>query len=355
MNNIKIKRNITKLLICGGGFKFYYLYGTIKYLYDINVLENINEYIGISAGAILSLLFSIGYKPNELYKFFIEFNFEKLIDPHIDNLLEKKGFDDGEVLKTAVHQFLINKNIDSEVTFEELYKLTGKKFSCVASNITKNELEILDDIKTPNMPIWKGILITCALPLLFQPIIYNDNYLIDGGVFDNYPIELFMNKNEDNLLGINLVAHCKEIDFNVDILNYMTKLFMISHHWKNINKTKKYQRCTIEIKTYDSTEIININITLEEKNRRILHGYDAAVNHFEKHEIEEETINYFDSNNQEDNQEDDQEENYDLIKELDEIEDEMIIMSLESKNNSNQINITNEKILQKISEVNYII
>jgi hypothetical protein len=41
------KRQIKKLLICGGGFKFYYIYGSIKYLQEINILQNIEEYIGI--------------------------------------------------------------------------------------------------------------------------------------------------------------------------------------------------------------------------------------------------------------------------------------------------------------------
>ena len=58
---IKLKRNIQKLLLCGGGFKFYYLYGCIKYLHEINILQNIKEYIGISAGAIICLFFSLGY------------------------------------------------------------------------------------------------------------------------------------------------------------------------------------------------------------------------------------------------------------------------------------------------------
>ena len=75
----KLKRNITKLLVCGGGFKFYYLYGSIKYLYEINVLQNINEYIGVSAGSLLSLVFSIGYTPLDLEKFILEFQFDKLI------------------------------------------------------------------------------------------------------------------------------------------------------------------------------------------------------------------------------------------------------------------------------------
>ena len=93
MNTSKMNiRKISKLLVCGGGFKFYYIYGSIRYLYEINVLQNITEYIGVSAGAMLSLLFVIGYTPNDLEKFFVEFDFDRLMDPHIDNLFEKKRF-----------------------------------------------------------------------------------------------------------------------------------------------------------------------------------------------------------------------------------------------------------------------
>jgi hypothetical protein len=45
----------------------------------------------------------------------------------------------------------------------------------------------------------------------------------------------------------------------------MTKLFLMSHHWKNINKINKYKRYTIEIKTYDTSELLNTEIPLDEK------------------------------------------------------------------------------------------
>ena len=119
------KRKISKLLVCGGGFKFYYIYGSIRYLYEINILQNIEEYIGVSAGAMLCLLFAVGYTPNDLEKFFVEFNFDRLMDPHIDNLFEKKGLDDGELLKIAIQQMLQKRNIDPNVTFSDLYKITN--------------------------------------------------------------------------------------------------------------------------------------------------------------------------------------------------------------------------------------
>jgi NTE family protein len=328
MNNVtipKLKRNIDKLLLCGGGFKFYYLYGSIKYLHEINILQNIKEYIGISAGGIICLLFSLGYEPKELNKFIMEFKFDKLIDPHLDNLLEKRGLDDGEILKIAIQQFLIKKKYNENITFKELFEKTNKRLVFIASNITKNELELIDHNSYPDMKIWEGILITTALPILFEPILCNDNYLIDGGVFDNYPIDLFIDNidKEQTILGINLAAHVKNIDFNLDFFNYITKLFLISHHWKNINKINKYRKYTIEIKTYDTSELLNTEIPIDEKERRILHGYDSAQNHFEKYEIQEES---------------------------EEPED-----SEESEETNKNVNITSdEEILKKVMSINYI-
>jgi NTE family protein len=316
MNNFKLKRNITKLLLCGGGFKFYYLYGSLKYLHEINVIQNVTEYIGVSAGAMLSLLLLLGYTPDELNKFILEFQFDKLIVPHIDNLLDKKGLDDGEILKFTMQQFLIKKKYSENIKFSDLFQKTNKKLVFIASNITKNKLEIIDHTTYPNMSICQGILITSALPLLFQPVLYDDNYLIDGGVFDNYPIDLFL---DENILGINLSTNLKIIDFNIDFFNYMTKLFMISHHWKNINKIEKYKKYTIEIKTYDSSELLNTELSIEEKNRRILYGYDCAKNHIEEFEIEDE----------EEEEEEEVEENKNVI--------------------------SNEELIKKVSSIDYII
>jgi hypothetical protein len=78
---------------------------------------------------MLSLLFVIGYTPNDLEKFFVEFDFDRLIDPHIDNLIESKGLDDGELLKVAIQQVLTKMKINPDITFSELYKLTNKKLT----------------------------------------------------------------------------------------------------------------------------------------------------------------------------------------------------------------------------------
>ena len=278
-----IKRNIDTLLVCGGGFKFFYLYGAIKYIHEINVLQNIKEYIGVSAGALICTLFNIGYTPPELNTFILEFNFEKLLDPHIDYLLENKGLDNGEFKKVAIQQFLTNKKIDPDITFKQLFELTKKKINFIGANLTLNRLEIINYETHPDMEIWKGLLVTSALPILYQPIIHDNQYIVDGGLFDNYPIELFINKN-NNILGINLIFNVTFNDMDIDFLNYMSNLLLIAHHWKNNSKTNNYKEYTISINVTNALEVINPNISLDERIDRINYGYESAKKHFDENE-----------------------------------------------------------------------
>jgi NTE family protein len=274
------KRNISKLLICGGGFKFFYLYGAIKYLDEINILQNITEYIGVSAGGLLSTMFSIGYTPKDIELFILEFNFEKLLDPHLDCLLDKKGLDNGEIKKVLIQQFMMKKNIDPDITLKQLYEKTNKKINFMAANLSLNKLEVLNYETYPDMEVWKGLLITTALPFLYEPIIHNEQFLVDGGIFDNYPIQLF---KDDSLLGINMINDINNIDLNIDFLNYCTKLIELTYNWHVTHKVEKYTDYTIDIKTHNVLELINTEITHEEREKRIQHGYECAIQYFIDH------------------------------------------------------------------------
>jgi hypothetical protein len=176
------------------------------------------------------------------------------LDPHLDCLLEKKGLDNGEIKKVAIQQFFMKKDIDPEITFKQLFELTNKKINFIAANLTLNKLEILNYETYPDMEVWKGLLITTALPFLYEPIHYNEQYLVDGGIFDNYPIQLF---NDDSIIGINMINDINNIDLNIDFLNYCTKMIELTYNWHVTHKIEQYKKYTIEIKTHNALELIN--------------------------------------------------------------------------------------------------
>ena len=315
----------------------FYLVGSIKYLIEINVLQNIKEYIGVSAGSILAFLFLIGYTTNDLNNFFLEFNFEKLIAPNLDTFFDTKGLDNGDNKKIALEQFMKKKGINPNITFLELYQLTNKKLSVIVSNISKNQIEIINHETYPDMLITKGLIMSSALPILFEPVIYNNDHFVDGGVYDNYPIDLF---NDDEILGINMTVDVSDLDFNTEFFNYIIKLLMLSWHYKDNIKSKTYISKTIEIITNNTQELIDPNVPLDERINRIKKGYDSALYHFKTYEFKEEE-------EKEDDEKED-ENNSELIEEYN--TEEQNINKLE-----NNEEVSQEDILKKVQSINYIV
>ena len=58
------------LVLSGGALRAIALLGAIKYLEELNILKNIKQYVGTSAGSIISFLIIIGYSSNEIINMF---------------------------------------------------------------------------------------------------------------------------------------------------------------------------------------------------------------------------------------------------------------------------------------------
>jgi predicted patatin/cPLA2 family phospholipase len=179
------------LCFSGGGMKGFIYLGILKYLNDIKFINinNINNFIGTSIGALLSFLLSIGFSVEEIIYFVLKFNF-KLLIPDIDtnNILKENGIDDGENVIKIFKMFLKHKLKCEDLTFKEHYNLCNKKLSVVVTNYTKSCEEVCNYINTPNMSIIIAIRMSISIPFIFTPVLYEGNYYVDGGVTNNFPI-----------------------------------------------------------------------------------------------------------------------------------------------------------------------
>ena len=80
------------------------------------------------------------------------------------------------------------------------------------------------------MSIIKASIISCSLPPVLGPVKYNDNYYIDGGIFNNYPIDsCLQNKDckQEDILGLRVSGKCTSgITYNTleddSFLKYMS-------------------------------------------------------------------------------------------------------------------------------------
>jgi NTE family protein len=69
-------------------------------------------------------------------------------------------------------------------------------FFCMATNIETGKAVVLDKGNLAEAVTASG-----AFPSLFQPVVIGDDIYIDGGVTNNYPIELLKDKGMQLIIG----------------------------------------------------------------------------------------------------------------------------------------------------------
>lgn len=192
-----------KLVFSGGGIKGIAFIGALKVLNQYNILTHIDTYLGCSAGAIIALLVSLGYKHQELYRLFTKLNFANYQDLKMEQFLEKKGMDTGNKIIRLFSLIAGRKGMSSEATFEEHFKLTNKKLIMVGSNITRNRIKYFSVDETPHAKVMDALRITISYPYIFQPVIWENELYVDGGLLNHFPIKYFGEDCQD-VLGIML-------------------------------------------------------------------------------------------------------------------------------------------------------
>jgi len=194
--------NYDTICMSGGGVKGFAFLSALKYLEEIKHIDlsTINHFVGTSAGSMISFIFSLGYTPTDLIKFILEFNFTKLVpESNIDILLLSHGIDTGDKVMIIMQNFLKEKYNLDDITFEEHYILTKKKITFIGTNYTKGEEVAFNYELTPKMSVLTAIRISISIPIVFTPVLYQDDYYIDGGLVNNFPIKYC---NPETTLGL---------------------------------------------------------------------------------------------------------------------------------------------------------
>jgi len=245
-----------KLVLSGGGPKGLAILGALHYIYENGGLIDIEEYWGTSIGSVLCVLLILGYTPfDAFHKFFM---IQNITEPTLDikKILEASGLCPIEVFGDKIRYLIeekLGKNI--EPTFEDLYKTTGKKLNIIGANATTLEGEIFNIENTPDMKIIDAIEISCDLPLIFTKKHYNGHIYVDGGFYNNYPINLADN-GIDRVLGIcvqgTLTQSTDAISWIYRIL-YMPALELYRLHLKYLT-----DKCTNLELIIDNINIIEV-------------------------------------------------------------------------------------------------
>lgn len=261
------------LVIGGGGMKGYIALGSLISINNYYNLNKFKSYIGTSVGSLLCFLLSIGYNVEEAKNIFINIDITDYLVPDFLNITNVYGICTTDNVKRILMAVGKQKKIPYNCTFLEHYNITKKKLIVTGSNINTQETEIFSKDKTPSMSIYTALLISIALPLLFQPIKYNGHFYVDGGTYLNYPIELSENINKT--IGI-ILGMSKTNDIN-DFMKYISVL--MGGQGSSFKLYNKYKDRSIDLSILDVNSI-NFDYSILEKQIMVKQGYDETEKFF---------------------------------------------------------------------------
>src|SRR6056297_2261799 len=240
------------LIFEGGGAKGAYQIGVWKYIKEKNI--KINGVAGTSVGAINSAAFAMGDIDSAI-KMWKDLSFEKIISGEVkkENIPAEFNEDLVKDIDKLEEYFLNNSNgfditpmkeMLKENIDEAIIRNNNIDLGLVTYNLSKRKLEeiFLEDIKKGSL--YKYIIASSYLPVFKAEKIDGDYYL-DGGFFNNLPINMLVKKGYRNIISIRLrpekfdyssFKHANIIDISPDEFLGETLDFDRENILRNIDK-----------------------------------------------------------------------------------------------------------------------
>jgi NTE family protein len=217
-------KEIRNLVIGGGGTAGYCYMGAMSEIFDEEdnskpALEDVKNYIGTSAGSIVTAILACTTDQDYLLNKFESFDVSALQDNSFGILMDlwrlysKYGYNKGNYALAIAREVMEELTGDSNITFAQHYELTGNNLIITGTNTTTRHIVYFNRLTHPDMEVALAIRISMSLPLIFVPIKYENEQFrdilggegmyVDGGVIDNLPAhfvltDLFRLLNRDS-------------------------------------------------------------------------------------------------------------------------------------------------------------
>ena len=223
------------LVLSGGGAKGFAHIGVIKALEEYNI--PIDYIYGTSVGALIGGLYAISYSPEEIEKFVNSYHLKKWSYGDIDEkyiyyfkknelnavFVKLKLFYKDSILKIQLPGNILSTH---QMDFDFMEIMAGASaisnnnfdslfipYACVASDVYEKKSYVMK-----NGDLASSVRASMTYPFIVKPIKIDEKLLFDGGLYNNFPVELMKEDfNPDIIIGSNVSSNSLPPDVD-DIL-----------------------------------------------------------------------------------------------------------------------------------------
>jgi predicted acylesterase/phospholipase RssA len=185
----------------GGGINGFAHIGVWRFLEDVwsannlSLSKSVRGAAGASVGSIIALAMVLGYSSHELEAFAVKAleGSKGMSKINIEGLYNgtSTGLMPWNMISDFVREIIKLKTGNSDLTFGELKDHCACEYVCTTHNITQLRGEFFGTEHTPDVPVWKGVTMSCLHPILFDSMKHNGDEYYDGGLSNSLPLEVF--------------------------------------------------------------------------------------------------------------------------------------------------------------------
>ncbi len=162
------------LVLSGGGAKGFAHVGVLKALLELGFEPEVIS--GTSAGALVGALYSSGYSPDEIMEIVGRTRIRRILR------LSRRmmGILHTDKIETFIQSFIPHNS------FEGLR---------IPLTISATDIGQGKTIYFNSGELIRPLMASCCIPVLFEPVRWQNYTLVDGGVLNNLPVEPVLNKS----------------------------------------------------------------------------------------------------------------------------------------------------------------
>lgn len=201
------------VVLGGGGARGYVHLGVLKALEEKGIIPEVIS--GVSAGAIIGAFVASGKTIDDIFQIMKKYSFG--------------DFTKLQLPKTGLLSFSkLEAMLQTEIGKLDIKDLE-KPFYVATTNVIQGKVEYFNEGDLSHI-----VTASASIPVLFSPVKINDGYYVDGGVFNNVPIEPLKDLCEKIIvISISPIQPVKQLGGIMDIAG---RIFQLAVNAANENK-----------------------------------------------------------------------------------------------------------------------
>ena len=282
------------LVLSGGGAKGLAHIGTLKALEENNI--PIDYITGTSMGGVIGAMYAAGYSPAQMEEIAYSTEFQSWVRGRYTSdysfFFQKNNVNAAMLSAKLTTDTSLRLNFRSSLVNDVPLNFALMELFSQASAIAKDDFDKLfipyrcmvsDVLDQRAITVKKGSLAeavrgTLTVPFVYRPIKLDDKYVFDGGLYNNFPVDVMKKEfSPDYIIGVNVSSKTSDIfpDENDDrkMNRFLLQMFLSRSDSTLIGEHGIYIRP--DLKDFTSANFTPVETLIKR-------GYDAAMANMDK-------------------------------------------------------------------------